>query len=134
MAKEPKTRNILITFDIASIAGRDQLAGVLRYLRGKPNWIPRLVSRAADFTPEIVLNATAEKIDGIIINHAGSPATEDALARSDIPFPSSSANPPRESPRPRDSSSRRCATSRKTPPRASPPATSRRSSASPRAS
>ena len=86
MRKEPTTRNILISFDISSIAGRDQLAGVLRYLRSKPNWVPRLLSRAADFTPEVVRNAHNEHIDGIIINHAGSPETEDALATSDIPL------------------------------------------------
>ena len=86
MRKEPQTRNVLITFDISSIAGRDQLAGVLRYLRGKPNWVPRIISRATDFTPEIVRNARNEHIDGIIINHAGSPETEDALAASDIPL------------------------------------------------
>ena len=86
MGKEPTTRNILISFDISSIAGRDQLAGVLRYLRSKPNWVPRLLSRAADFTPEVVRNAHNEHIDGIIINHAGSPETEDALAASDIPL------------------------------------------------
>ena len=86
MTKEPTTRNILISFDISSIAGRDQLAGVLRYLRSKPNWVPRLLSRAADFTPEVVRNAHNEHIDGIIINHAGSPETEDALAASDIPL------------------------------------------------
>ena len=79
-------RNILITFDISSIAGRDQLAGVLRYLREKPNWVPRIISRAVDFTPEIVRNARGEHIDGIIINHAGSPETEEALARSNIPL------------------------------------------------
>ena len=27
-----KPRNILVTFDISSIAGRDQLSGVLKYL------------------------------------------------------------------------------------------------------
>ena len=86
MRKEPQTRNVLITFDISSIAGRDQLAGVLRYLHSKPNWVPRIISRAADFTPEIVRNARSEKIDGIIINHAGSPETEKALATSDIPL------------------------------------------------
>ena len=85
MGKEPQTRNVLITFDISSIAGRDQLAGVLRYLREKPNWVPRIISRAADFTPEIVRNVRDEHIDGIIINHVGSPETEDALAASDIP-------------------------------------------------
>ena len=86
MGKEPQTRNVLITFDISSIAGRDQLAGVLRYLREKPNWVPRIISRAVDFTPEIVRNARDEHIDGIIINHVGSPETEDALAASDIPL------------------------------------------------
>ena len=86
MSKEPQTRNVLITFDISSIAGRDQLAGVLRYLREKPNWVPRIISRAVDFTPEIVRNARDEHIDGIIINHVGSPETEDALAASDIPL------------------------------------------------
>ena len=86
MRKEPQTRNVLITFDISSIAGRDQLAGVLRYLRGKPNWVPRIISRSTDFTPEIVRNARNEHIDGIIINHAGSPETEKALAASDIPL------------------------------------------------
>ena len=85
-ARAAATRNILVTFDITSIAGRDQLAGVFRYLRGKPNWMPRLISRAADFTPDIIRNAHSEKIDGIIINHAGSPETEDALAKSDIPL------------------------------------------------
>ena len=80
------TRNVLITFDISSIAGREQLAGVFRYLRGRPNWIPRLISRTADFTPSIVHNARQEKIDGIIINHAGSLETEEALANSDIPL------------------------------------------------
>ena len=48
--------------------------------------MPRIISRASDFTPEIVRNARDEQIDGIIINHAGSPATEDALAASDIPL------------------------------------------------
>ena len=85
-ARAAATRNLLDTFDITSIAGRDQLAGVFRYLRGKPNWMPRLISRAADFTPDIIRNAHSEKIDGIIINHAGSPETEDALAKSDIPL------------------------------------------------
>ena len=84
--KESTQRNILVTFDISSIAGRDQLSGVLKYLHTRPNWIPRLVSRPADFTPEIVHNAKREMIDGIIINHAGSPETEDELVRSDIPL------------------------------------------------
>lgn len=86
MQKKFAPQNILITFDISSIAGRDQLAGVFRFLRTKPNWLPRLISRPQDFTPEIVRNATSEQIDGIIINHAGSPETEDALAHSDIPL------------------------------------------------
>ena len=86
MQKKFAPQNILITFDISSIAGRDQLAGVFRFLRTKPNWLPQLISRPQDFTPEIVRNATSEQIDGIIINHAGSPETEDALAHSDIPL------------------------------------------------
>ena len=81
-----KPRNILVTFDISSIAGRDQLSGVLKYLHTRPDWIPRLVSRPADFTPEIVHNAKREMIDGIIINHAGSPETEEELVQSDIPL------------------------------------------------
>ncbi len=81
-----KPRNILVTFDISSIAGRDQLSGVLKYLHTRPDWIPRLVSRPADFTPEIVHNAKREMIDGIIINHAGSPETEDELVQSEIPL------------------------------------------------
>ena len=85
MGKQP-TRNILVTFDISSIAGRDQLSGVLKYLHTRPDWIPRLVSRPADFTPEIVHNAKREMIDGIIINHAGSPETEEELVQSDIPL------------------------------------------------
>ena len=84
--KESTQRNILVTFDISSIAGRDQLSGVLKYLHTRPNWIPRLVSRPADFTPEIVHNAEREMIDGIIINHAGSPETEAELVQSDIPL------------------------------------------------
>lgn len=86
MSKRNTPRNILITFDISSIAGRDQLAGVLRFLRERHNWMPRLISRPQDFTSEIVRNAKAENIDGIIINHAGSPETENALAHSDIPL------------------------------------------------
>ena len=79
-------RSILITFDISSIAGREQLAGVLRFLRERPNWMPRLISRPQDITPEIVRNAKAENIDGIIINHAGSHDTENTLAQSAIPL------------------------------------------------
>ena len=84
--RQSKPLNILITFDISSIAGRDQLAGVFRFLREKPAWIPRLISRPQDFTPDIVRNAKSEQIDGIIINHAGTAETEEALARSDIPL------------------------------------------------
>jgi LacI family transcriptional regulator len=85
--KRPATpRNILVTFDFSSIAGRDQLSGVLKYLRTRPDWIPRFVARPADFTPGIVHNARREKIDGIIINHAGSQETEAELAQSDIPL------------------------------------------------
>jgi len=86
MASRTTVRNILITFDISSIAGRDQLAGVLRFLREKPSWKPRLIAHPQDFTPEIVRNARQEMIDGIIINHAGSAETETALAESDIPL------------------------------------------------
>lgn len=86
MTPKPPTRNILISFDISSIAGRDQLAGVLRYLRGKPGWTPRLISRAGDLTPELIRNAGTENVDGIIINHAGSAESEVELARSDIPL------------------------------------------------
>lgn len=84
--EKDKNKNIIVTFDISSIAGRDQLAGVLKYLRTRPNWIPRLISRPVDFTADIVREAKAEHIDGIIINHAGSPETEQALAESDVPL------------------------------------------------
>ena len=86
MRADSRTRNILISFDISSIAGRDQLAGVLRYLRKKPNWVPRLVAHAVDFTTELIRTAGDEKIDGIIVNHVGTPETEMALANSTIPL------------------------------------------------
>ena len=86
MSKRNALRNILITFDFSSIAGRDQMAGVLRFLRERPNWTPRLISRAKEFTPEIVRNGKAENIDGIIINHLGAPGTAKALAALDIPL------------------------------------------------
>jgi len=86
MKADPQTRNILISFDISSIAGREQLSGVLRYLRKKPNWIPRLIAHANDFTQELIHDAEKEKIDGIIINHAGTPEVEDELYRSSVPL------------------------------------------------
>lgn len=86
MNQHDEAKNILVTFDISSIAGRDQLSGVLRYLHTRPNWIPRLVSRPSEFTPDIVRNASDERIDGMIINHVGSPETEEELRRSEIPL------------------------------------------------
>ena len=78
-------RNILVSFDISSIAGRDQLSGVLRYLRSRPQWTPRLVANPVDFTPALVRGARSAHVDGIIVNHAGSPEAEHALAESDVP-------------------------------------------------
>ena len=86
MRKEPAIRNVLISFNIMSVAGRDQLAGIFRYLREKPNWMPRLLPYATDLTPKLVRHARAEKIDGILANHIGSPETEAALAESDVPL------------------------------------------------
>lgn len=86
MLNAKKVLNILVTFDISSIAGRDQMAGVLRYMHTRPNWMPVLLSRPADFTPETVANAGRSRIDGIIANHAGSTETEAALAASRIPL------------------------------------------------
>ena len=79
-------RNILVSFDISSIAGRDQLSGVLRYLRSRPQWTPRLVANPVDFTPALVRGARSAHVDGIIVNHAGSPEAEHALAESDVPL------------------------------------------------
>lgn len=79
-------KNIIITFDISSIAGRDQLAGVLRFLRERPDWRPRLISQRHDFTPDIVRHAKNEGVDGLIINHVGSPETEAALVESTVPL------------------------------------------------
>ena len=61
-------RNILVSFDISSIAGRDQLSGVLRYLRSRPQWTPRLVANPVDFTPALVRGARSAHVDGIIVN------------------------------------------------------------------
>lgn len=83
---EASSRNILVSFDISSIAGRDQLSGVLRYLRSRPQWTPRLVANPVDFTPALVREARSAHVDGIIVNHAGSTETERALAESDVPL------------------------------------------------
>ncbi len=83
---EASSRNILVSFDISSIAGRDQLSGVLRYLRSRPQWTPRLVANPVDFTPALVRGARSAHVDGIIVNHTGSPETERALAESDMPL------------------------------------------------
>lgn len=84
--KRQKRRNVIVFFDISSIAGRDQLAGVFRFLKRRPGWVPRLITIPSDFSPEVVRNAKEDKIDGFIINNAGSAETERELAKSDIPL------------------------------------------------
>lgn len=63
-----------------------QLTGVFRFLGEHPGWIPKLVSLPGDYTPELIAAVERDGYDAIIVNHAGSDATAEALRKSRIPL------------------------------------------------
>ena len=82
-AKKLQNLSVIIALWLAGSAGRKQLAGILRYVnQGRP-WTFRLISDPTDFTDEVLKNAEAEKVDGIII-HADARSAK-SLATSSIP-------------------------------------------------
>lgn len=80
-------RKILLVFiNARSNTIWKQLAGVFQFLGEHPGWIPKLVSLPEEYTPKLIASVEREGYDAIIVNHAGSDATAEALRKSRIPL------------------------------------------------
>ncbi len=78
-------KRVFIALKMAGIAGQDKLQGVFSYLGSSPDWDITLIRTAAEFTPERVKAALAERYDGFIVSIPDTENTAALLAESDTP-------------------------------------------------
>ncbi len=78
-------KRVFIALKMAGIAGQDKLQGIFRYLGPSPDWEITLVRTAAEFTPERVKAALAERYDGFIVSIPDTESTAALLAESHAP-------------------------------------------------
>lgn len=81
-----RKKNVILSIRMLNIPSVDIFNGILRYLRTKANWNVRLFMAPATLTPEIIQNAEADGIDGILTNHTTSEDLTDILLNSHIPL------------------------------------------------
>lgn len=81
-----RKKNVILSIRMLNIPSVDIFNGILRYLRTKANWNVRLFMAPATLTPEIIRNAEADGIDGILTNHTTSEDLTDILLNSHIPL------------------------------------------------
>lgn len=84
-ARAKTVRKVLLLVRLKHSSGRNFLTGVFHFLsKGNP-WQLKLLQESGELTPETVLNARREGVDGIILTLPVSPESSAALAACDIP-------------------------------------------------
>lgn len=78
-----KEKSVIISLWSAGSCGRQQLAGILRYINAGRPWNVRIIMDPREFTPATIAEAKTDGIDGFIA-FAGRD-TARALARTNIP-------------------------------------------------
>ncbi len=78
-------KRVFIALKMAGIAGQDKMQGIFSYLGPTPEWDITLVRTAAEFTPERVRAALAERYDGFIVSIPDTESTAALLAESTVP-------------------------------------------------
>jgi len=78
-------KKVLVAVNTAGPAGQGKLAGVFRYLGGRPDWSLTIARHPAAFTPSLVRKAMAESCDGIILATGEADASCRIVAGLDTP-------------------------------------------------
>ena len=87
--KIPSTRkppNVLIALVMSAKAGQDKLAGIFRYLRGKPLWDLSIFRTAEDLAASILDVQKARVFDGVIFSLPYPPELTHQIAQIDAPI------------------------------------------------
>jgi len=78
-------KKIFIALRMAGIAGQDKLSGIFRFLGESPKWDITLIRTAAEFTPDSVRTALADRYDGFIVSIPSTEPSAAILADTTIP-------------------------------------------------
>ena len=78
-------KRVLIAVNTAGPAGQGKLAGILRYLSGRPNWSLTIARHPTAFTPALVNKAIADSCDGFIISTGEADEAMRIVANQNIP-------------------------------------------------
>ena len=84
-SKRPSIRRMLLLIETSYGSGREVLSGILKYLADGHPWQIQFLLEPKDLTADLVRNAAANSIDGVILTRPGAPEGMAALADSSLP-------------------------------------------------
>ncbi len=78
-------KKVFIAVNTAGPAGRGKLAGIFRYLNGRPDWAMTIVRHPAAFTTSLVRKAVSNDCDGFILSIGEADAARHLVAGLEVP-------------------------------------------------
>ena len=80
-----KSKNVIVSFAIGSVAGRDCLSGVFDFINAGHDWRIKYQQSPDELTPKVVRRAVADGIDGVITGFHNRTDGMVALENASIP-------------------------------------------------
>ena len=78
-------KNVLVCYRGYNYASRCVISGVQKFVSEKGDWLVRLVSFPETLTADMVRNAPAEGVNGILFPNFSEPGVDDAIVRTPLP-------------------------------------------------